>query len=161
MWHPDTELTAFVQGELRGPQHERVARHLAQCLECQTIRDDFQRILGTLALTVPAPPPVAWARYGAELRTKREARGRDIQRRWWRWPAPLALATSLAAVLIFLALEGGTRIYEQRETAIIDEATIGRRLELLRDYGVVERLDLLEDWDILRSPDAATGQREG
>ncbi len=53
------------------------------------------------------------------------------------------------------------RTYEHRTAAVVDEATIGRRLELLRDYRVVERLDLLEDWDILRSLDAPNGQREG
>jgi hypothetical protein len=71
------------------------------------------------------------------------------------------LATGLAAVLIFLTLEGNVRTPTPRDVAAVDEATIGRRLELLRDYRVVERLDLLEDWDILRSLDLPTGQREG
>jgi hypothetical protein len=71
------------------------------------------------------------------------------------------LATSLAAVLVFLALEGGIRTYEHRNASGFDEVTIGRRLELLRDYRVVERLDLLEDWEILRSLEVPNGQREG
>jgi len=160
MWHPETELSAFVRGELGGPEYDRVAHHLAACAGCQSLRDDLQNILNDLGRTVPAPPAVAWARYRAELQNKREARARQGRPTWWRWPAPLALATGLAAVLIFLALEGG-RTSQPRDIAAFDEAAIGRRLELLRDYRVVERLDLLEDWDILRSLDTPTGQREG
>ncbi|MGH7332480.1 MAG: zf-HC2 domain-containing protein [Candidatus Rokuibacteriota bacterium] len=154
-------MSAFLQGELSGPEYERVAQHLAACEDCRTVRDDFQQILEALGRTVPAPPAMAWARYRAGLQEKRAARVRRFGHAWWRWPAPLALATGLAAVLIFLALEGGVRTYEHRQAAVFDEATIGRRLELLRDYQVVERLDLLEDWDILRSLDTPNGQREG
>lgn len=159
MWHPETELSAFLRGELSGREYDRVAHHLAGCAECRGVRDDLQHILRDLGRTTPAPPAVAWARYRAELQDKRAVRARPA-RPWW-WPAPLALATGLAAVLIFLALEGGVRTYRPRDVAVFDEATIGRRLELLRDYRVVERLDLLEDWDILRSLDSSTGRREG
>ena len=161
MRHPETELNAFVQGELNGPEYDRVAQHLAACADCRAVRDDFQRILETLGRTVPAPPAVAWARYRAELQAKRRARATRSGHAWWRWPVPLALATGLAAVLVFLALEGGIRTFEHRTASGFDEATIGRRLELLRDYRVVERLDLLEDWDILRSVEVPNGQREG
>ena len=161
MRHPETELNAFVQGELNGPEYDRVAQHLAACADCRAVRDDFQRILETLGRTVPAPPAVAWARYRAELQAKRRARATRSGHAWWRWPVPLALATGLAAVLVFLALEGGIRTFEHRTASGFDEATIGRRLELLRDYRVVERLDLLEDWEILRSLEVPNGQREG
>ena len=161
MRHTETELSAFVQGELNGPEYDRVAQHLAACADCRAVRDDFQRILETLGRTVPAPPAVAWARYRAELQAKRRARDTRSGHAWWRWPVPLALATGLAAVLVFLALEGGIRTFEHRTASGFDEATIGRRLELLRDYRVVERLDLLEDWDILRSLEVPNGQREG
>ena len=45
MRHPETELIAFVRGELNGPEYDRVARHLASCADCRAVRDDFRRIL--------------------------------------------------------------------------------------------------------------------
>jgi hypothetical protein len=160
MWHPETELSALLRGELSGPAYDRVTQHVAGCAECRSVRDDLQTILRDLGRTVPSPPTVAWARYRAELHEKRVARAGQRRSAWWRWPAPLALATGLAAVLVFLALEGGRAPYT-KNAATFDEAAIGRRLELLRDYRVVERLDLLEDWEILRNLDGPTGQREG
>jgi anti-sigma factor RsiW len=39
MRHPETELIAFVRGELVGQAHERVAFHLESCAACRAARD--------------------------------------------------------------------------------------------------------------------------
>jgi anti-sigma factor RsiW len=161
MRHPDTELVAFVSGELAGPARDRVAGHLASCPACRATRDYFRDALHALRGGAPEPPAVHWARYRAELHQKLEARQerRWAARAWWRWPVPLALSAGLAGILLFLAVHGGLRPAERilgRE-----EAAIAPRLELLRNYGIVERLDLLEDFDILTTLDGAAARREG
>jgi anti-sigma factor RsiW len=156
--HPGSDLVAFLSGELTGKAHDRVARHLAVCPTCRGERDDFRRALDGLRNSLPAPPPVHWARYRAELRRKIEARHEP--RGWWRWPVPLALSAGLAGILLLLATHGGFRPAERADVMAFDEAAIAPRLELLRNYQLVERLDLLEDFDILRSLNGPAGRRE-
>jgi anti-sigma factor RsiW len=162
MRHSETELIALVRGELVGPAYDRVVRHLESCPACRARRDDFRQAFDVLRQTAPEPPAVSWARYRAELRQKLEARAeRAAPRAWWHWPVPLALSAGLASVLLFLAVHGGFQSGERVDGMAFEEAAIARRLELLRNYRVVERLDLLEDFDILRSLDGAAGRREG
>lgn len=161
MRHPETELIAFVRGELVGPAYDRVARHLDACPPCRAARDDVREALEELRSSMPEPPALHRARYRAELRQKLEARlARAGAHRWWYWPVPLALSAGLASVLLFLAVHGGLRPADRAEVTALD-AAIAPKLELLRNYQVVERLDLLEDFDILRSLDSSAGRREG
>jgi hypothetical protein len=62
-------------------------------------------------------------------------------------------------VLLFLAVHGGFRP-ERGTVMVFEEAAIAPKLELLRNYRLVERLDLLEDFDILRSLESPAGRRE-
>jgi len=157
MRHPETELIEFIRGELVGPVHERVALHLEACSDCRKVRDDFRDTLETLRGSAPEPPAVHWARYRAELSRKLEER--SSERGWWHWPVPLALSAGLASVLVFLAMQGGNP-FPDRPGVVAVETVIAPRLELLRNYRVVERLDLLEDFDILRGLEGPTGRRE-
>jgi anti-sigma factor RsiW len=161
MQHPETELIAFARGELAGPAHDRVARHLDSCAACRTARDEIRRALAALRDGVPEPPAVHWPRYRAELRQKLEARqAQAAARPWWHWPVPLVLSAGLASVLLFLAMHGGLRPADRADLMAYEEAAIARKLELLRNYRVVERLDLLEDFDILRTLDNPGGRRD-
>ena len=63
-------------------------------------------------------------------------------------------------MLLFLAVHGGFRPADRADVMAFEEAAIAPKLELLRNYALVERLDLLEDFDILRSLDSPTGRRE-
>jgi hypothetical protein len=102
------------------------------------------------------------ARYRAELRQKLEARqAQAAARAWWRWPVPLALSAGLASALLFLALHGGPRTIERGGGLAAEDTAVAPKLDLLRNYRVVERLDLLEDLDILRSLDGSAVRREG
>jgi anti-sigma factor RsiW len=158
MWHPEADLVAFIRGELVGSAHERVARHLEACPDCRRVRDDLRDALAALRGSAPEPPVVHWPSYRAALRGKLEAR--TVRRGWWRWPVPLALSAGLASVLVFLALQGGDRLAGRPGAGAVETA-IAPRLELLRNYRVMERLDLLEDFDILRGLESPTGRREG
>ncbi len=161
MQHPETELIAFVRGELVGPAHDRIARHLDSCPACQAVRDELRQALQALRASAPDPPVVHWARYRAELRQKLEARqARAAVRPWWHWPVPLALSAGLASVLFFLAVHGSLRPADRVDVMASEEAAIAPKLELLRNYRVVERLDLLEDFDILRTLDNPAGRRD-
>lgn len=161
MQHPETELIAFVRGELVGAAYDRVVRHLESCPACRVTRDDFRSALDGLRGSVVEPPTIQWARYRAELHQKIEARQEQTARRaWWRWPVPLALSAGLTGVLLFLAVHGAFRPAERGDVMAFEEAAIAPKLELLRNYRLVERLDLLEDFDILRSLDTPAGRRE-
>ena len=161
MRHPETELIEFVRGELVGRAHDRVARHLESCAACRATRDDFRHALYALGGSVPEPPAIHGARYRAELRRKLEARREQAATRtWWRWPVPLAVSAGLTGMLFFLAVHGGFRPADRANVMAFEEAAIAPKLELLRNYGLVERLDLLEDFDILRSLASPTASRE-
>lgn len=54
-------LSAFYDGELEGPDRQRVAEHLDECPDCRRLQDKLastSELLGTLAPT-PAPPGLA------------------------------------------------------------------------------------------------------
>jgi hypothetical protein len=161
MRHPETELIAFIRGDLVGAAHDRVALHLERCSDCRMTRDDFRDTLDTLRGSIPEPPAVHWYRYRTALHRKLEERPeRSAGRAWWHWPVPLALSAGLAGVLVFLAMLGSYPSVDRRGAAGVETA-IASRLELLRNYRVVERLDLLEDFDILRGLEGPPGPREG
>jgi anti-sigma factor RsiW len=150
--HPEAELIAFARGELAGRAHDRVARHLDACAECRAARDDFRLILQRWRQSIPEPPALHAARYRAAVRQRLEAhQARASARAWWRWPVPLALSAGLAGILLFLAVHGTLAPADGPAVAVLDEAAGAPTLELLRNYALVERLDLLEDFDILRS----------
>jgi hypothetical protein len=79
-------------------------------------------------------------------------------RRWWARPLPMAaVAVGVAgAALLLVAREPDRRGIE---LAAVEETMLGARLPLLRQYRVVERLDLLEDLDTLRQLDRLGGAR--
>jgi hypothetical protein len=158
MRHPEAELVAFVRGELAGAARDRVAQHLAACADCRRFGDDARGALEALRSQTPEPPAVHWPGYRMEIHRKLEER--SVRRGWWRWPVPLALSAGLAGVLVFLALQGGERVGGRPGGGSVETA-IAPRLDLFRNYRVMERLDLLEDFDILRGLEDPTGRREG
>jgi hypothetical protein len=121
--------------------------------------EEFSDIVQELRRTAPEPPPVAWGRWRAELRAKLESRA--ARRAWWRRPVPVALSAGLAAALLVVAVLTGVRQSGVGDLTAMEESLLGRRLDLLRQYQVVERLDLLEDLDVIQQLDRLSGTREG
>jgi len=169
--HPDTELIAYLKDELPGTSREAVARHLDGCAECREALADFRTLLGGIA---DAPvPAVSWPRYRAELRRRLEGRadGRSAAWRlsaaWWRRPVPIAFSAGLAAAVLALVVFGPSAWREERRSRGVDglngfeEVVLGTRLDMLREYPIVERLDLLEDLDVIRQLDGLEERREG
>lgn len=158
----DTELMAFVLGELAARDRDRVAAAVAADETLRRTVAEFRELLGDLRAAAPDPPPVHWGAYRTALRARLlEGRARPGWPGWLRWPVPLALSASLAGVLLVLAVAGSHRPGQRQDLASVDEVTLDQRLEMLRDIQVVERLELLEDLDILQSLSAAPGTREG
>ena len=166
--HPDDALSAYVAGSLAEDERASVERHLADCAACRAAVADFRLLLDQLAATAPAPPEIAWPRYRAELRARREARA-DASRgiRAWtgsraRWlrPAPLAASTAVAAacaILLYVAV--GAR--PPADLASMEADGLASRIEMIDNYRVVEQLDLLEDLDVIRNLDRLAPTREG
>lgn len=157
--HPETELIPYLRGELGAAEAERVARHLEACGHCRGALNELGRTLDELRHSAPAPPAIHWGRYRAELSTKLGERGRGQTPRWWRRPVPLTVAAGLAGLLAVVVVQEGIRGRE--DLLAFEEAVIGGRLGLLQQYRVVERLDLLEDLDVIRQLDRLAGSGKG
>src|SRR5262245_14913222 len=151
--HPETELIPFLRGELAPADHERVAAHVAACAECRTAIEESRLVLDALAARRAAPPAPDWGRYQAELRAKIAAGPRG---RWWARPGPPLAAAAVLSVGILAGVRSLQLVSEETrpaETIAMDEAALGAQLPLLREYRVVERLDMLEDLDVIRQLD--------
>jgi anti-sigma factor RsiW len=163
--HPENELIAYLKDELAGPSREAVTRHLEGCAECRATLADFRTLLASVAGT--SAPPVAWARYRAELRHRLESERGRRGWAWWRRPWPVAISAGLAAAVLVLLVLAPSAWRDERRPRTVDglsgfeEAVLGTRLDLLRQYPVVERLDLLEDLDVIRQLDGLEARREG
>lgn len=157
--HPDTDLVPYLRGELPPAERERVARHLEECPDCKQDTDLLRDLLGNLAHAIGEPPEISWPRYRAELRAKLEARRALVP--WWRRPMPLALSASLAGALLFVAVWGGRELTKSPDAIGPEEVAIGNELGLLQEIRTVERLDLLEDFEVITNLDRLASERQG
>ena len=163
--HPETELIAYLKDELAPRPRETVARHLDGCAACRDTLAAFRKLLDGVAAT--AAPPVQWARFRAELRVRLEAEGAQGRWAWWRRPLPMAMSAGLAAAVVALVILAPSAWREDRRARTaeglngFDDVVLGTRLDLLRQYPIVERLELLEDLDVIRQLDGLAERREG
>ena len=162
--HPETELIAYLKDELPTPSRATVARHLEGCTECRATLADFRTLLAGVGATTA--PSVAWQRYRAELRQRLESEAGRRRWSWWRRPFPVAVSAGLAAAVLALVVLAPSVWRDERRVRTVDglsgfeEAVLGTRLDLLREYPIVERLDLLEDLDVIRQLDGLEARRE-
>lgn len=141
--HVDEDVVAYLSGALAPDERARIATHLETCDACRRAVDESRAVLAALAPGRPAPPHVDWGRYQAELRAKVAQRPRG----WWMRPWPALAAAALATVVLLLTLQTPDR--RLADLATLDDTVLGARLPLLQQYRVVERLDLLEDLDVI------------
>ena len=159
--HLETELIAYLRDELAPEARQRADRHLQECPECAATLAAYGELLEGLARSLPEPPVIHPGCYRGELREKLEGGGRQ-RRAWWRAPVPLALSASLGAVALVLVMVSVTRQGgEHRDLTAFEETAMGVRLEMIREVPVVEKLDLLEDLEIIRQLDRVAPTAEG
>jgi anti-sigma factor RsiW len=158
MKHPTTELIAYLTGGLSPEERAGLETHLAACADCRRERDGFTAVLADLRGSLPTVPEPRWGQWRAELRGRLQARhGR------WRWlrPFPLAVSAALAAAVLIVVLIGNEQRASRPELAAMEEVAIGGRLELVREYPVLERLDLLENLELIDDLDRLVARSDG
>jgi len=158
MKHPTTELIAYLTETLSPEERAGIEAHLATCADCRRERDGFATVLADLRRSLPTASEPHWGRWRAELRGRLEAQ--QSRRRWLR-PLPMALSAALAAGLLAVVWIGHERQAPRPELAAMEEVAVGGRLELVREYPVLERLDLLEDLELIHDLDRLATRGEG
>ena len=159
--HLETELIAYLRDELAPEARLRARRHLDECPECAATLADYRELLEGLARSIPEPPAIHPGAYRAELRDRLQARQRG-RRAWWRPPVPLTLSASVAAAALLLVTLYSTRQPgDHRDLTAFEETAMGVRLEMIKEAPVVEKLDLLEDLEIIRQLDRVAPTAEG
>ena len=123
--------------------------------------DEFHDVIAELRRTAPEPPPVHWGAYRAELREKLERGGR----RGWAWwsrplrPFQMAVAASFVAVLVYIGLPGHGQI--PRDPAVMENAILASRLDVIAHLEMVQKLDLFEDFDVIERLGSPPARDEG
>ena len=150
--HVDEWLIDHVRGELDPADRARVDAHLSACAECRASREGFGALITELARTAPAPPPIHWGAYRAQLRERLERRisGRSGERAGlWAWvarPLPALVAAGLVALLVMTGLPAGVRT---PDPLALDNTVLASQLDLIARLDVVQQLDLLEDFNVI------------
>lgn len=169
--HPETALVPYVRGELRGEEGARVTRHLEGCASCREAADSAAAAMRELARRVEAVPAPDAAIYRAELYRKLNARAEPGVRgnagTPWRRPRIVGLSlgafgVAAAALMLIFVMHQGAWVAAPPQVAVppmdqlatqegtMQEAAMtGADVGLLRDYPMVERLDLLENYDVI------------
>jgi len=147
--HPEINLIPYLRGELSGRERERTAAHLGGCTECRAQADALAQTLQLVARQLDQLPAPEWTVYRAELRRKLAAREAP-RRRWWQptlvWGGLAAAGVAAVALVTVAALHRGNHgpqpMVEQLALAdVISRTDVG----LLRNYPMVERLDMLDN----------------
>jgi anti-sigma factor RsiW len=154
-FHPQIALVPFIRGELTDTERNRVAAHLDDCAQCREAADSFKSLLAELPALVEELPTPQWTAYRAELRRKLAERAQP-RIRWWQtglgW-ASLATAAAVAVLALWLAIPGFHGPAPQLEQLALQQPMDITDVGLLRNYGVVERLDLFQNYDVIEHLD--------
>ena len=146
--HVDEWLIDHVRGDLDPADRARVDVHLAACADCLASRERFAVLMTELARTAPAPPPIHWGAYRADLRERLERRTSG-HGRLWAWlvqPLPVLVAAGLVAILVLAGLPTAVRT---SDPIALDNTILATRLDMIARLDVVQQLDLLEDFNVI------------
>jgi anti-sigma factor RsiW len=161
--HVDEWLIDHVRGELDPADRARVDAHLSACDDCRASRERFGALMTELARTAPAPPPIHWGTYRAELRERLERRISGIgggAAGLWAWlarPLPALVAAGLVALLVMTGLPASVRTPDPA----IDNTILASQLDMIARLDVVQQLDLLEDFNVIGELDELPEPQKG
>jgi anti-sigma factor RsiW len=155
--HPETELVPFARGELSAEERGRVQHHLDECAQCRESMEELSATLRRIAIRLDELPTPEWSAYRRELRIKLAQRT-EAPSRWWRpdivWTSLATAGVGIAALIFALSM----RPSAPERMPEVDQLALEQPAEpvdtgLLRDYPVVEQLDLLENYDVIEHLD--------
>ena len=161
--HVDEWLIDHVRGELDPADRARVDAHLAACDDCRASRERFGALMTELARTAPAPPPMHWGTYRAQLRERLERRASGSSGGsggLWAWgarPLPALVAAGLVALLVMTGRPGGGRA---PDPLALDNTILASQLDMIARLDVVQQLDLLEDFNVIGDLDELAEPRK-
>jgi anti-sigma factor RsiW len=161
--HVDEWLLDHVRGDLDPVERARVDAHLAACGDCRASRERFAALIVELSRTAPAPPPIHWGAYRAELRERLERRsaGRSGLWSWLARPLPALVAAGLVAMLVMTGLPGGVRSPGAPDPLALDNTILASQLDMIARLDVVQQLDLLEDFNVIGELDELPEPQKG
>jgi anti-sigma factor RsiW len=143
--HPEFELIPYLRDELDERGRDRVTSHLGGCPNCRAQIDGLRqaiRLISNRIDELPAPDTIA---FRADLRRRLAVR---VERKqpWWRativWaPAAAVVAVTVVTLLARHRPETRPMVDQLAVNDVISRTDVG----LLRNYPMVERLDLLEN----------------
>ncbi len=141
-------LSGYIDGELSPDDSNDMAAHIEQCEFCQREMSRIQQADSLLMGIKEIEPSESFDRtFWKKIDVLNEPTHRwDLTRFMTgtlRW-RPYAVSGALACFLIIVIIFGKTG-YEPD----INEMMVAENLELFQEYDVVNRLDLLENWDVI------------
>jgi len=155
--HPETALVPYLRGELDRDEHSRVESHLETCARCRASIESSASMLREISEKVAQIPEPDWIRYRAQLRRRLAAR-REQPQTWWRpeysWMSLAAAGALAATIALTIAIRPTQQLGPTPppvDQLALEDAPAD--LGLLRDYPVVEHLDLLENYDEISNLD--------
>ena len=155
--HPENDLVPFLRGELNAEEHGRVQHHLDGCAQCREAMGALATTMLRVSARLEELPTPEWSAYRRELRLKLATRI-EARSRWWRpglaWASLATAVVGVAALVLTLS----TRPSSFEPIPEVDQLAMEQSAEpvdvgLLRNYKVVEQLDLLEDYDVIEHLD--------
>ena len=144
--HHDHLLSAFLDGELDEVERSRLQRHLAECSACHQRMESLAQI-DAMVKGLPQIEPSAqfdqrfWSKVDALPTPRQKQMGWRQLFSGWRPVAAGALASGLIAALLFYS--GMNRHLSPEEIFLAENA------ELLEEYELIDKLDILEHWDAI------------
>ncbi|HKV55617.1 MAG TPA: zf-HC2 domain-containing protein [Candidatus Binataceae bacterium] len=155
--HPETLLTPYLRDELAGAERDRVERHLSECARCRASADSYSSLLAAVARSGENLREPDWGVYDAQLRRKLTVRGVPQQPRWSRelvFGAFAAAAVAAVIAIVVLLPQRANRLATPGVDQLAMESEIGSAdLGLMRDYPVIQHLDLLENYEVIENLD--------
>jgi anti-sigma factor RsiW len=146
--HISTQLVSYMDGRATEPERREVEAHLESCAACRSRVEEFRRLWTVLDEAPVVEPSLD---FDARMRQRIDAEPRP---RLWNWlvPSPrLAFAvTLLAAMSLWLS----TRPPAVESSAAQSE----QEFKMIKDLGVLENYDVLNDFDALSELPPAQSQ---
>jgi len=144
----ETLLSALMDGELPPEQAEAVERHLQACRKCRKRYQDLRRADNLVQRIEPVELSDGFERdfWRKVAELEDSGAGRPWLGRWLTGWRPVLVAGLAAGILAAVFLYTGNQRPLSPEDVFISE-----NMDFLKNYEVINRLDMLEHWDAIQA----------